>query len=92
VAIETDAGRLLFLQDFGSTVTTPGGDCLGITDTEYVDTHGIDNATEALICRTSDVLALMPKGTLITIDGTAYRVRTHKPDGNGMSVVVLSDP
>ena len=92
MTFETDESRLAFLQDFGSTVHSPGGDCLGIIETDYLDTDGIDNFLLALTCRTSDVLSLMPKGTVVSMDGVDYRVRTHKPDGTGMSIVVLCDP
>lgn len=92
MTFETDDDRLVFLRDFGATVTAPGGECLGITNQDYIDTDGIDNFSLAVECRTSDVLSLMPKGTQVTIDGVTYRVRTHKPDGNGMSIVILCDP
>lgn len=92
MGFESDDQRLRFLRDFGSTIQTPGGDCLGIVDTEYMDTEGIDNFLIAMNVRTSDVAALLPKGTPVTIDGTDYCVSTHKPDGTGMSVILLVAP
>jgi hypothetical protein len=90
---ETDDDRLMGLQLFGSKASAPNGECYGILDPSYLDTDGIDNATIALIVRTSDVVGLaLAKGVVITFEGAQYAIRRRFDDLTGMSTLTLGTP
>lgn len=90
--IESDADRLAILQAFGIPVTAERGTLLGIFDAQYVDAAGIDQAAPMLEVRSSDVAALqLRKGSTLTVEAAAYRVRRIEPDGTGMTRLILEE-
>lgn len=73
--------------DFGSGAVN----CL--FDNAYVRADvgplGMDSTGPAITdVATSDVPA-SPRGKSVTVDGVAYKIAGHEPDGTGLSVVLL---
>lgn len=97
MSVETDDDRLAMFEDWGVAATLASGASItGIFDDKYLglDANGmlVEADSPILFCRSLDVSAQsITHGTVLTINGTAYTVRTVKPDGSGMSQVVLSD-
>lgn len=94
MAVESDVDRLAFLDadEFGVAATVGAATLYGIFDDEYIETLDATGTVPVFICRSSDVTANnIIRATSITINSTAYTVRNIKPDGTGMSVLVLSD-
>lgn len=92
--VETAADRLTFFntEEFGVTATVGAATFPGILDNEYVDTFDVTGTVPVFICDSSSVtLNNITRGISITINSTVYTVRNIKPDGTGMSVLVLSD-
>ena len=92
--VETAADRLTFVNavEFGVTATVGAATFPGILDNEYVDTFDATGTVPVFICDSSYItLNNITRGTSITINSTVYTVRNIKPDGTGMSVLVLSD-
>jgi hypothetical protein len=74
------------------TVTYSGGSFTAIFDRPYaaVQPGDIDLETRqpVLIARTADVAALA-KGTVLTVQGDAYKLRHQEPDGTGLTRILL---
>ena len=102
MTVETDADRAAFVDvdDFGvaATYTPAGGTALvihGIFDAEYNAALGDIQALVAtdqpqFLCRTSDVAAAR-HGDALAIGGASYVVVEVRPDGTGMTVLVLNE-
>lgn len=95
MSVEDDTDRLLMLEDWGVTASTASGSSFtGIFDDKYlgVDVSGalVEADSPIFFCRSSDAASLN-HGDSLTIGGVVYVVRTLKPDGAGMTAVVLSD-
>jgi len=102
MAVETAADRAIFLNtdDFGvaASYTPAGGSATtvnGIFDNEYFETDAGGEVAFALQqpmfhCRTADV-ASAAEGDAITISGTDYIVRNVRPDGTGMTMLMLEE-
>lgn len=107
MAVESAADRLAFLSpdDFGVTATYvpahQGATALinGIFDNEYVEVDMGGEASVAsrqpvFICRTADIAATSgggEEGDWLIIDEVSYKARDFKPDGTGMTVIVLEE-
>jgi len=102
MAVETAADRAIFLStgDFGVAASyTPSGGVAatvnGIFDNEYFETDAGGEVAFALQqpmfhCRTADVSSAA-EGDAITISGTNYIVRNVRPDGTGMTMLMLEE-
>jgi len=102
MAVETADDRAIFLNtdDFGvaASYTPAGGSATtvnGIFDNEYFETDAGGEVAFALQqpmfhCRTADV-ASAAEGDAITISGTDYIVRNVRPDGTGMTMLMLEE-
>lgn len=92
----TDDDLLAMIRSFESMgyveVTKAGGDTFeAIFDNGYAEAAGdipVEASSPFLSARTVDVASLV-KNTLLTINGTPYRLARHEPDGTGMTRVVL---
>lgn len=97
MTVETDEDRLALLEDWGvSAVTGAGATIQGVFDDKYlgIDAQGmvVEADSPIFVCRSSDVAsAALTHGATVTINGVTYTVRTLKPDGTGMTQLVLSD-
>lgn len=81
-----NAGTLALLGN--CTVAWSGGNCLGLYQTGYVDTLGINNAENSVLVESADISGLA-LATAITINGIAHTQRERQPDGNGMTRIVV---
>jgi hypothetical protein len=70
------------------TVLWPGGSTAGLFANGYVDALGVGNYENIVRCQSSAITALSA-GSVITIDGYFYTVRELRPDGNGMTALVV---
>jgi hypothetical protein len=102
MAVETATERAIFFEadDFAVTASyTPSGGVAanvnGIFDNEHVEVDAGGSVTVSLqqplfTCQTSDVSSAA-EGDAITISGTDYTVRDVRPDGTGVTVLVLEE-
>lgn len=81
-----------FLADFGELVTLDGVSVTAIVDLDYavsgVGPHGMSSAAPALTLPTASVPAT-PVGKAVVARGVNYTVAEDRPDGTGMSVLLL---
>ena len=62
----------------------------GHLDRDYANTLGIANAAPILHAQSVDVTAgAIVTGGAITVDSVAYTVREIRPDGTGITILVL---
>jgi len=62
----------------------------GILDDEYIEDLDIAGTRPVLICRTSDVAAVA-QGASVTIGTVSYKVVVARPDGTGVTRLVLEE-
>lgn len=107
MAVESAADRLAFLNsdDFGVTATYipahqgTSASINGIFDNEYIEVSLEGDASVAsrqpvFICRTADIEATSgggEEGDWLRIGSVDYKTREFKPDGTGMTVIVLEE-
>lgn len=94
MAAETEADRLAFFNadDFGAVFIVGANSVAGVLDDQYLDQLDTTGTTPVFTCRSSDVNAAgIARGTSGTINGVTYVVRNIKPDGTGMSDLILED-
>ena len=102
MAVETAADRAIFVSadDFGvaASYTPAGGSAStvnGIFDNEYFATDAGGEVAFALQqpmfhCRTADVPSAA-EGDAIRVSGVDYTVRNVRPDGTGMTMLMLEE-
>lgn len=98
MAVESAADRLVFLADFGQSVTytVQGGSAATITaifDNQFIEvdsggTVGFAVQQPRLTCRTQDVVNCT-EGDMFIISGVTYLSRIVQDDGTGMTEIVL---
>jgi hypothetical protein len=105
MAVESAADRATFLSadDFGSTVTYVSANTgtpvsiTGIFDAEYVEyrTDGdaaVASVSPMFLCRTADLAATDnggDEGDYVVIGEETYVCRIFRPDGTGMTAIML---
>lgn len=77
-----------FTTDFGIDAVIGGDTVRAIFDNAYQDVLFAAGTAPALHCATADV-ANVDRGDSVDIEGDAYTVAEIKPDGTGMSVLIL---
>lgn len=78
---------------FSDSAVYGGATIYGIFLNEYteLDAVGVGSSSPAFICPE----ALVPgakKGTSISVNGTAYVIQVPKPDGAGLTTLILKKP
>lgn len=68
--------------------TVAGTPVTGIFDHEYIDPLGIDSASAALTIASADVPAVK-RNDAVVVNSVNYTVATVKPDGTGLTVLLL---
>jgi hypothetical protein len=96
--VETAKERMIFLKDFGQTVkirpvSGQKKTVTAIFDNDYIEVDTGGNVGFALLqprlmCKTSDVAAVTEDAT-VEIDTVHYKVKVVKPDGTGMTELIL---
>jgi hypothetical protein len=80
------------LKTFGQLVTVGGESVQGLLDKDYLPVQFgnqvIESSAPVLLVRTEDVT--VSHGTPVTIGDEDYTVREVRPDGEGMTDLVLS--
>jgi hypothetical protein len=69
-------------------VAWSGGSTTGLFSNGYDDTLGIGNYEHSVVCQSSAITALAA-GSSITLNGVSHLVRELRPDGNGMTSVIV---
>jgi len=81
-----------FFADFAQTVTLDGASVSAIFDNDYelaeIGSVGMSASGPALTLATADVPA-DPVGASAVVGSTSYIVAEHRPDGLGVSVLLL---
>lgn len=81
----------VFLADFDESVTIDGETVTAIFDEEYVTASaglGLASTSPALVLPSASVPA-SPEGKAVVVRGASYTVAEHRPDGTGMSLLLL---
>jgi len=86
-----DLGIFFAADEFATNATIGAATIQGILDDEYIEDLDIAGTRPVLICRTSDVTAVA-QGTVVTINETAYTVVDIRPDGTGVTRLILQEP
>ncbi|MCK5602113.1 hypothetical protein KAR91_09595 [Candidatus Pacearchaeota archaeon] len=92
--MDADVLAMLDRDEFGASVSTLDGvDIQGIFDAEYFEVDaggevGSESTQPGFVCRDSDLPA-NPRDLVLSVDGTSYTVITPKPDGTGVTALVL---
>ena len=92
--MDADVLAMLDRDEFGASVSTLDGvDIQGIYDAEYFEVDvggdvGSESTQPGFVCRTSDLPA-DPRDLVLVVDGDSYTVITPKPDGTGVTALVL---
>lgn len=89
----TDLSVYINENDFGTVATFNSSSISGILENEFVESDGgleagIGYTTTRFICRTTD-LSGASFGDTITIDSVAYQIREIRPDGTGMTELII---
>lgn len=84
-----NAAVLAKLSDVSATIGGVGG-IAGKFDNAYVDPLGFSGSSPALTCASSDVSAAV-QGTVVVVDAVNYTVAAIKPDGTGMTRLLLQE-
>ena len=89
----TDLSAIVNTDDFGTTATYDSSSISGIFDNEFVESDGgleagIGYTVTRFICKTTDVSGAS-FGDTITINSVAYKIREIRPDGTGMSELII---
>jgi len=96
MAMDMSADNLAMLSptEFGATTLTVGGVAVkGIFDSDYFEIGSIDGGVEStqpgVVCRSSDVVGVVHGVDVIVDSVTHYKVVGVKPDGTGMTELML---
>lgn len=81
VFLDPDAG-------FGVDATVDGISVEGIFDAEYVESLEVEETAPALLCKTS-LISTAAHGDTVVIAGVNYTVKGIKPDGTGLTLLIL---
>lgn len=77
-----------FFADFGTVATIGAASVRGIFDVPTAEAFGILGTDPTFTCATADVSAIAA-GQALTINAVGYTVTAVKPDGTGLTVLVL---
>jgi hypothetical protein len=73
----------------GYVLATIGGVAVGgIFDNGYAESFDVDGTQPSLTCASADVSTAV-RGTAVVVNAVSYTVADHKPDGTGMTKLVL---
>ena len=93
--MDTRADLPTFFADFAERVSTPVGTLLGIFDEQHagvLEEPEVDSVAPMLTCRTDDLARLrVGHGSVLTLRGMSYIVRSVQPDGTGVTVLRLQE-
>ena len=78
----------IFVADFATTATVGGISISGILDREYAEVNGVEGYAPTLLCKESDTSSI-PVGAVISVAGQSYKVMAKRPDGTGMTTIIL---
>jgi hypothetical protein len=80
-----------FFTDFAVTATVGAASVSAIFDRAHIQAMGIDATEPMALVKTADVTARsIARNTAIVIAGTTYYVQELRPDGTGLTTLVLS--
>jgi len=88
--VADDLDVFLNTDEFADEATIGGETVNGIFDNEHTEVLDVSGTHPAFTCKTSDVSGVS-QGDTVTINGTGYRVVSIKPDGTGMTTLVLEE-
>lgn len=101
MAVETDADRLVYLDDFGVDVQIVGLGSPSVTfkaiydgpyqEIDTFESSGLQSVRPEIEARTSDVASLTAGDSLL-VGGVSWKFVRAEPDGTGMSVCILEKP
>lgn len=92
MAVESDTDRATLLADFGATVTIGAATFTGIFRNAYIEIAGMAGVHPTVLARSSDISTnSIVIDSVLTIEGTNYKVKILQPDGTGFTLLVLED-
>ena len=91
MSIETDADRLSLLKSLGEQIEVEGRSVWAIFDNGYSELDfGVDSTSPQVTVRDRDIAGL-PLDARVVIRGKKYTAVTRQPDGEGLTVLGLSE-
>lgn len=88
MSVESDDDRLAVLDDFGVEVVVNGKTFIAILDNEWEDSNGMSVQVPVLTARTID-FENEDRGDTVSIGNTDYTIAEQRPDGQGITYVIL---
>lgn len=80
--------RAAFFADFGVDALIGGASVRGLFSAPYAESFGMGGTAPVFEAETARV-ANVARGAVITIAGTNYHVAEIRPDGTGMTALIL---
>lgn len=79
------------LVDFGVTLSSPGGDMLGLLIEPYAEAFGMVAGSQpaCLVPSSSLVVTLPAVGDILTVGGRSFAITGFEPDGTGITRITL---
>jgi len=96
MTVENAADRATFFEadEFGVVAVINGSNVNGHFDNDYIVSLEVGGTAPAFECDTAVLVAIVPavtRGTTISISSVDYIIEEPKPDGTGMTLLVLSE-
>ena len=78
----------LFMTDFAVVARIGGNDVAGILSQGYIESGLVESSAPVFTCASVDI-AGVKHGDTVTTDSDNYKIRGIKPDGTGMTTLIL---
>ncbi len=90
--MDDDLDAMLDLEEFAVEAVCVGGTINAVFDDAYDEVFGVHGSAPALWARTSETARVsLAAGQAVSIEGENYIVSALKPDGGGLTVVILEE-
>lgn len=90
-ALEASVNRATVAHLANAEAEIGGQAVLGIFDNDYLDPLGMEASAPSFLAQAADLTGVV-HGTAVTIGGVIYTARNLRPDGTGLTRVVLQEP
>lgn len=75
----------------GDTATVSGAPMHGIFERQYAEVRGVEGYYPTFLVSATDAASIEKKVTALTISGEDYKAIAKRPDGTGMTLLILEE-
>jgi len=83
-----DFDIFLNADEFATTGTVGTTSIVGILDRDFAEVNGVEGYAPTLLCKESDTSSIYI-GSQLEVAGQSYKVMAKRPDGTGMTTLIL---